>query len=84
MPLLRKRKRPRPTSHPTRGRAPGLHIMDILDPPRAPHLRPGPHHPLPQPNPREKLPRSDLSGLRLRVGCGVSGVLFDRDMPIDK
>jgi hypothetical protein len=49
--------------------------MDFLDPPRDLYMRPGTHHPRPQPNQNGNLRRSDLSGLRRLVGCGVRGNL---------
>ena len=70
MPELRKRKRPRPTCHPARDRAPGLYLMDFLDPPRDLYLRPGAHYPRHQPNQNGKLRRSDLSELRGELGGG--------------
>jgi len=71
VPELRKPNHPRPTCHPARDRAPGLYLMDILDPPRDLHLWPGTHHPRPQPNQNGNLRRSDLSGLRGELGGGV-------------
>jgi hypothetical protein len=73
VPELRKQKRPRPTCHSARDRAPGMYFMDFLDPPRDLYLRTGTHHPRPQPNQNGNLRRSDLSGLRSLVGDGVRG-----------